>query len=299
MSNQSKIAKCQIYGAPPLNEYDWSHFPPRLSLFKDVHEINASMALQISNYFLTRKLPKKEADDKNNELIPMAKGFKVSLEQALGLRLCKWPGRSQKVLKETKTFFLDGAHTEQSMWACRTWFDHVLSQHSDPSKRILIFNSTGDRKAEILLAPLLTFPFDLVIFCTNVTKEDDLGSDNTNLNYSMKFSLQKCETNKRTWDQLQDAKVKNNLDVPKINVKVPSQVVTHIEDALKIVPENSHVYVTGSLHLVGGVLSFIQPDCYELSEQELSEELKITETYKELHRKSSRQESAIFVSKAQ
>ena len=50
--------------------------------------------------------------------------------------------------------------------------------------------------------------------------------------------------------------------MPKINVKVPSQVVTHIEDAMKIVPENSHVYVTGSLHLVGRVLSFIQPDTH-------------------------------------
>ena len=175
------------------------------------------------------------------------------------------------------------------MWACRTWFDHVLSTHSNPSqKRILIFNSTGDRKAEVLLAPLLTFPFDLVIFCTNVTRMEDLGSDNTNLNFSLQYALNKCEIHKETWDKLQEAKLQNNIDIPKINMKVPSQVVTHIEDALKMIPNQSHVFVTGSLHLVGGVLSFIQPDCYENStEQQKHTIMELKETYKELYRKSN------------
>ena len=131
------------------------------------------------------KVPlKKNVRDTNSNLPAMAPGFKIDAEQALGLKLCQWPGRSQKVISNGNTYFLDGAHTEQSMWACRSWFDHVLKNHPIPEKRILIFNSTGDRKSEVLLAPLLTFPFDLVIFCTNVTKEVDLASDNTNLNFS-------------------------------------------------------------------------------------------------------------------
>ena len=192
ISQKSEETKCKLYGVPPLEEYEWGSFPPELSLFKNVHEINASMALQISRYFLTRSLlhptiTKTSLKKKiPTNLTAMAPGFKIDAEQALGLKLCQWPGRSQKVVSNGNTYFLDGAHTEQSMWACRSWFDHVLKNHPIPEKRILIFNSTGDRKSEVLLAPLLTFPFDLVIFCTNVTKEVDLASDNTNLNFSFR-----------------------------------------------------------------------------------------------------------------
>ena len=109
ISNKSNEINCHLYGAPSLDEYDWGLYPKELALYKNVHDINASMALQISKYFLTRSLPTKVSDD----LIPMAPGFKLNLEQALGLRLCNWPGRSQKVIKDDNIFFLDGAHTEQ------------------------------------------------------------------------------------------------------------------------------------------------------------------------------------------
>jgi folylpolyglutamate synthase len=142
----------------------------------------------------------------------------LTLAEALGLRLTSWPGRSHEVKYGKNVYFLDGAHTEQSMWACQSWFQHVWSSkqitskqvgetNQNKSKRVLIFNSTGDRKAEVLLAPLLIFNFDLAIFCTNVTKQEDLGADNTNLNYSLSYALKRCDLNKTTWDQLQDAKI--------------------------------------------------------------------------------------------
>ena len=111
----------------------------------------------------------------------------------------------------------------------------------------------------------------------------------------MQFALQKCEINKSTWDKLQGAKLENNLDIPETSLKIPiSQVVTHIEDAIKKVnqtDQNTHVYVTGSLHLVGGVLSFIQPNCCESLDEKYVKELK--ETYKELQHKKSIESSAI------
>ena len=66
---------------------------------------------------------------------------------------------------------------------------------------------------------------------------------------------------------------------------VPSKAVSHIEDALQFVDELStlhdqvHVYVTGSLHLVGGVLSFIHPNCYEKTANELQEETVLKQEY--------------------
>ena len=182
---RSKEIGASLFLAPPIEDYDWGRFPKDLGLYRDVHGYNASLALQLARYFLTRTLPNQ------------ASGFALKWPEALGLRLCFWPGRSQVVKRnESETYFLDGAHTEQSMWACRNWFDHiqVKSSASKPYK-ILLFNSTGDRDPEILLAPLANFKFDLAIFCTNETKHEDLSADNTNLNFSFGYALRKCEAN--------------------------------------------------------------------------------------------------------
>lgn len=230
---------------------------------------------------MTRTPPRGEPD---SSVIQSSKGFQLEWREAVGLRLCNWPGRSQTVKRDHQTFFLDGAHTEQSMWACRSWFDHLLSKSGDEKiKRFLIFNSTGDRKAEVLLAPLISLPFDKAIFCTNETRSEDLASDNTNLNFSFEYAVRKVETNKAAWDQMQKLLIQ-----PKGVKCVSSQAVPHIEDALKLVDdlcqdgEKIEIFVTGSLHLVGGVLSFIQPDCYEKSAEEIKQEMQIVDKYSKM-----------------
>ena len=58
--------------------------------------------------------------------------------------------------------FLDGAHTQESLKCCSLWFEEALSRaygHSRPQgcapfKTILLFNTTGGRIAQNLLAPL-------------------------------------------------------------------------------------------------------------------------------------------------
>ena len=184
--------------APPLESYDWGLFPTHLGLFRDVHAYNASLALQLARYFMTRQMPSSDAKNSGDDNL----GFALKWQEALGLRLCFWPGRSHVVnRKKSQTFFLDGAHTEQSMWACRTWFDHTKEDLGN-SHKVLLFNSTGDRNSEILLAPLANFPFDVAIFCTNETKHEDISSDNTNLNFSFGYALRKCEANQVTLVQL-------------------------------------------------------------------------------------------------
>ena len=90
ISQKSEETKCKLYGVPPLEDYEWGFFPPELSLFKNVHEINASMALQISRYFLTRslllptKISLKKKFRETSNLSAMAPGFKIDAEQALG-----------------------------------------------------------------------------------------------------------------------------------------------------------------------------------------------------------------------
>lgn len=246
------------------------------NVFKEVHADNASLALQLARFFLTRAPPTGEANP--SPIMDTCKGFQLEWREAVGLRLVNWPGRSQTVRQDSKLFFLDGAHTEQSMWACRKWFLTLQEKYpiADSTKRILLFNSTGDRNSEILLSPLITMPFDHVIFCTNETKKADMASDNTNLNFSFDFAMKKCEINKMTWDTM-----KKRLVISKNNGggdDVSSRFIPHIEDALNLIDDlsqgyrSTQIFVTGSLHLIGGVLRWViheafntakHTECYE------------------------------------
>ena len=49
--------------------------------------------------------------------------FDLDLEEALGLRLCSWPGRAQTLrLSDDALLLLDGAHTRESMLECVNWY---------------------------------------------------------------------------------------------------------------------------------------------------------------------------------
>ena len=280
---------CQAYTVPSLDNYNWSDFPPNeLGLFKEVHAENASLALQLARFFLTRAPPTGES---NTPILDSCKAFQLEWREAVGLRLVNWPGRSQTVKQGSKLFFLDGAHTEQSMWACRKWFLSLLEKYpisEESTKRILIFNSTGDRNAEILLSPLLTLPFDKVIFCTNETREIDLASDNTNLNFSFDYAMRKCQINQVTWEAMQKKLIEAKGGRESVGDELSSHVMPHIEDALNFIDvlsqgcQSTQVFVTGSLHLIGGVLSFIHPDCYEKNPEDLQYESQIIDKYSKL-----------------
>ncbi len=288
---RAKEIGAKLSAAPNLDDYDWNGFPKMaLGLYGPIHANNASLALQLSRYFLSKHL--QPPSNQFHEKIPTASPFEISLEEAIGLRLCTWPGRSQTILHDNCKFFLDGAHTEQSMWACRGWFDHVLlSETSKEIKKVLIFNATGDRKPEVLLATMMTFPFDLAVFCTNnIGDKVVMGSDNTNLNYTKEYVLTRCNHNKEVWDKLQEAKVANNAGLVgedhniNVNKMIPSMVVPNICDALALVrKEQPHLlFVTGSFHLVGGVLSVINPVCFEKSSVQLEHERDILKEYSDI-----------------
>ncbi|CAG9783331.1 unnamed protein product [Diatraea saccharalis] len=57
-----------------------------------------------------------------NEVVYDTMTTQIPMETALGLKECKWPGRYQIVETSYATFFLDGAHTKESMEICFKWF---------------------------------------------------------------------------------------------------------------------------------------------------------------------------------
>jgi folylpolyglutamate synthase/dihydropteroate synthase len=56
------------------------------------------------------------------EQVPVSPTFPVSLNMASGLKLCTWPGRNQIINEGLVHYFLDGAHTSESMRLCTNWF---------------------------------------------------------------------------------------------------------------------------------------------------------------------------------
>lgn len=63
-----------------------------------------------------------ETVDADIETVPLASPFHVTRKMAEGLEGCTWPGRTQVLHRGQTTFFLDGAHTEDSIAYCIRWF---------------------------------------------------------------------------------------------------------------------------------------------------------------------------------
>ncbi|KAG1815546.1 Mur ligase [Suillus subaureus] len=190
-----------------------------------------------------------------------------------GLKNAHWPGRCQTVLDpkfEDTTWFLDGAHTQESLACCLEWFVSpavglpVFPVSDGHPPRVLIFNCTSGRSGDDFLTAILQKIeerlamhgslekkeefFAKVIFCSNVTyasgnfKAVNLTSaamsttDNLNLKTQREIEA--------AWNKL----------VPTYSGMV--HVLPSIEDAVEEVRKmlNVSVLVTGSLHLVGGVI---------------------------------------------
>lgn len=280
---------------PHLLEYDWGRFPVRLGLYGKVQHHNASLAVALSQHFLSSvrgdSVPISMPDPEGGN-IPVMHPFKITAETALALRLTHWPGRSQEVNRGSVVYFLDGAHTEESALACKNWFSpaskSAASQTSGKIFKVMLFNMTGDRDSYTLLYPFSSAGLDLVVFCTNMSYLTSTA-DQANYGTTEKSQLTRCQNLMHTWVKIQTEKRRRSALVPgtfQLPVNgVPAVVVPCINDALlwitqgrdskltskySAVPEHDvpedlldasqvQVLVTGSLHLVGGVLACVEP----------------------------------------
>lgn len=166
-----------------------------------------------------------------------------------GLQDASWPGRCQVIKdeKEGVTWFLDGAHTKESVEASSKWFSSV----SKTGKKVLLFNQQTRNVDELIqqLHQTVTengVKFDHVVFTTNVTwssgtYSDDLISINTS-----QEAVDSLEVQKKM------AEVWNGLD------KVSRKHIFHdIETSVNFIRSLEgplDVFVCGSLHLAGGFL---------------------------------------------
>ncbi|XP_065575477.1 folylpolyglutamate synthase, mitochondrial-like isoform X1 [Artemia franciscana] len=264
----------EVHFVPPLEAYRWFPYPPHLGLYGEVQKLNASLALQLTRYWLKWH--------SSGSAIAGCEPFRLPWKSALGLRAAKWPGRCQTVRKGNLFYLLDGAHTVESLTECSIWFSKtskILTESADALRekilKVLVFNATGDRSPKLLLSCLVEHDWDYVILTTNVLVPDQsCSSDITNFQVSRESQLRRLEQNKVAWMELQNTEP----------AKSSTLVFEYISDVLSWISEkerNGHfeqiqVLVTGSLHLVGGLLSGIQPD---ITEEDESGSFKILKSH--------------------
>ncbi|ETN38349.1 uncharacterized protein HMPREF1541_06384 [Cyphellophora europaea CBS 101466] len=230
----------------------------RLGLEADFQHSNASLAVAVTTEFLSKSS------------IDAATLSAQSLIAA-GLASTSWPGRCDTRHEGPITWCIDGGHTLDSITLAGKWFASQLrtfatSSPSTKFKTYLIFNQqTRERSASSLalalhstLSPLLptthTSAFDTVIFCTNTTyltagTTPDLMAVGANTTDVATLSVQNELA--ETW---------RGVD-PEARVEVRRT----IEESLEVVRRDDAdeatrkvVLVTGSLHLVGGVLEVLE-----------------------------------------
>ncbi|OJT10173.1 Folylpolyglutamate synthase [Trametes pubescens] len=195
-----------------------------------------------------------------------------------GLKSTKWPGRCQTVSDPAHagtTWFLDGAHTLESLQCCMQWYvspDAALrtSPQFENRSRVLIFNCTNGRSGNTFLGAMLKGAadqlkahdaadtdtatlFDQVVFCANVTYADGgFKGDLTTL------AIPEADlAHLKTQHELADAWASLVPSFPKENIHVLPSIEHAVNVVRKLrtsVEKDVDVLVAGSLHLVGGVI---------------------------------------------
>lgn len=251
-----------------------------LTSIGDVQKINASLAVQLAHYWISKHHHAKyvtptllTTEGNFADVIPLNTG-----KYSTALAETKWFGRCEILRHNGVSYFLDAAHTPDSMQNCVAWFmqesqlpnspaQNVPQEHwslfhksSHPKEadklqvfRILVFNCTGERNPLPLLSKLGEIEFDLAIFTTNsVCEVKSASSDVANFTVTVQREKEICSNNLQTWSRL-------NLKVTSAKVACITEAIETIEKYARKTDLPVQVLVTGSVHLVGGFISLIHP----------------------------------------
>ncbi|EPQ26038.1 uncharacterized protein PFL1_06491 [Pseudozyma flocculosa PF-1] len=250
---------------------------------------NASLAVVILERFLESEAARAVFSAPSSSSEPSQS---LAEWQRRGIEQARWPGRCQTVPSKQDpqvTWFLDGAHTTDSLSVCLNWFvDSQLSSPAKQKQRTFIFNCTNGRSAPELLTAVLSriesdleaqgvspssgdeggaYPrargfFDRVIFCTNITFSSggwasDLASKAIDPNDLSALVVQRDLES--AWKSL----LGSGSPGPEVLIKASIQdAIGHVREVARKAGDGvtQDVLVTGSLHLVGGVMAHLKEE---------------------------------------
>ncbi|ORZ22398.1 Mur ligase [Absidia repens] len=191
-----------------------------------------------------------------------------------GLKKVTWPGRGQRLPIEntkyalkvangkTMIWYLDGAHTMESLGVCTKWFKNVSANDNDDNtdvSRILIFNCTNGRDGPRLLGTLSqlqssTMAFDQIIFTTNTTFRDGCTTDNTNNTVAVSDTQDMQKLLIKSWLEQVPGFDKRNIHIVSSVEEAVDWTMYHTKNTPK---KTIQVLTTGSLVLVGNTLTVL------------------------------------------
>lgn len=207
IASRARELETTVQCVPPLESNNFGNIlTPKLGLPGRHQLVNASLAVKLCQKFLEvtkgtsfdREVPtgdkaptehsvSADGDGTGGLSAGVEFGIKTSDPIVLpeyfisGLRDCYWPGRSQTIMREQVTYYLDGAHTARSLQACVDWFLEASGEEQRNTKgtvlRILLFNIKLWKYKPSLVKPLLDCKFDAAVFCPNLLYEDENPPD--------------------------------------------------------------------------------------------------------------------------
>lgn len=244
---------------------------PRLSQVRiepdmDFQKQNASLAIRLTETVLAKL-------DPNLGLMPQ-----LPSEFKSGLEKMQWKGRFEIWNTPTINWYLDGAHTPESIAITATWFRN----QSMSRRRILVFNQPGLRDAANLLRCLFRattgVEWDAVIFCTNNTK--DPRKDTISHNHSSSTVPPDAAPDTTLQDSLVEVWEQEEVRM-ETERRAILRVMPFVDDVSGIcedigrewgVEEKGEgkvdVLITGSLHLVGQARSLWEEGSWGSSRKE-------------------------------
>ncbi|CDO95840.1 unnamed protein product [Kluyveromyces dobzhanskii CBS 2104] len=222
-------------------------------VFDSLHNVKLGIAgdFQIINASLATALAHQHLVSLNILQVPLTldASAKIPTSFTAGLEKTVWEGRCQTISSGSITWYVDGAHTKESIEAASGWFRDVTSANR---KKVLLFNQQS-RDAKALLRYLYQtvspkIQFDAAIFTTNVTwKTGDYSADLVSLNTS-KEQVDKLEVQKNLQEEWRSL---TKTEHEKVHVTSSIEAAL---DLIKGINDEVDVFVVGSLHLVGGFL---------------------------------------------
>lgn len=208
---------------------------------------NASLAISLTEAVMQRLEPNFELRSGH-----LPKEFVEGLEK-VALR-----GRCETKVEGNIRWFIDGAHTADSLKVSAQWFGGESSKYA-AGTRVLIFNQQGRDEAVELLEGLHSgitgqglAKFDHVVFCTNTTYEAGYKKDFVNVGYDpvavKGMTMQKAF--KEKWEAMD----------PGAAVVLSESIEGALKYVRGLTDQKGEVQalITGSLHLVGGALGVLE-----------------------------------------
>lgn len=233
--------KAKLFIAPHFNEYKWTRLP-NLQFDIEVQKLNISLAIQLAFNWMHHYHSQQNSN---------AYQLKIELpeEVTVAIERCYWPGRCQYLQYRNNHFYIDGAHTLESIQVCSEWFRNSCDQ-SLRHKKVLVFNVTGNRDVEPMLKLLDSHvTYDAVFFVPNLARKKPLSDDNMEKDVANQNVLETCQKIRDQW--LSMRLIEGGRKKEAVTQVFPSvfDMLLYLDKSLD--GHSADVLVTGSLHLVG------------------------------------------------